>query len=609
MPVSLYQKHRPNKFSDIVGQRHVIKILQAEISQNKLAHAYIFIGPRGTGKTTIARIFANAVNCKNPDSNGNPCGKCEVCQAVNQNKFLDLIEIDAASNRGVDNIRELKERVNLFPVMGKYKVYIIDEVHMLTKEAFNALLKTLEEPPDHVIFILATTEPHKIPATIMSRCERFVFHLADSKRLEQLLEDVLKKEGVKIEDEAKELIIMQANGSYRDMLSALDPIISASGGKITTDLVTSLLGLFDKNLIFEFLESVFSLDLVKVNNALQLVEKKAGNISNFMQVLINQIRQDIINFHKNKKIPKYYKDASYSDLIKFLSLLVSQYTQLRYLFTEILGLQLAVYEFLTYKLSGASKPINEKYADSLSNVAVSVNDVQFNTQANMQAGLQNNNIKNKDAINVDVLKSKNQQEGSSINNGTTNKQDLKELDFSFAFEDDEKLGVSTLHEDDKLKNLQVAGMQSNKIQNKNTNNSGTLSFEHILQNWQVFLEHVKKEHGPLYAILKISKPISLVPSNNNYMLHVEVAYMYHKQKLEDSSTKSLLRKIFDKIFNKTITLVAIFNENRKKLISSKINSSNNNSANIKKLDTVSSKKSAQNPDNIIADVFGSDIEL
>src|SRR3990172_10193106 len=228
-----YLKYRPQKFSDIVGQEHTVKTLLSQLEAGKIGHGYLFAGPRGTGKTSTARIFAKAVNCQKytKPKFGEPCNKCKSCMAVFTGSHLDLIEIDAASNRLIEDVRDLREKIKLSPVSSRFKVYIIDEAHMLTREAFNALLKTLEEPPKHAIFILATTEPSKLPSTIISRVQRFNFQRAKDEELAMALRKIIKEEGIKIDDEAIFAIAKAADGSFRDAVSFLDQL-SASSQKV-----------------------------------------------------------------------------------------------------------------------------------------------------------------------------------------------------------------------------------------------------------------------------------------------------------------------------------------------------------------------------------------
>ena len=239
--LAFYRTFRPKTFDEVVRQEHIVRILKNQIATDKVGHAYLFCGPRGTGKTSLAKIFARAINCENP-VDGSPCGKCPSCKALSEGSNLDVYEIDAASNNGVDEMRDLREKVQYPPVAGKYKVYIIDEVHMLTASAFNAVLKTLEEPPRHAIFILATTEPQKIPATILSRCMRFDFKLIPRKDLEGLIKSVLVKTGKEFEEEAITAIARAGAGSARDSLSIADMCASYSRGKLTYSDVNAVLG-------------------------------------------------------------------------------------------------------------------------------------------------------------------------------------------------------------------------------------------------------------------------------------------------------------------------------------------------------------------------------
>ena len=229
--MSLYLKYRPQNFSTLVGQEHAKKTIQSALKSQSLSHAYLFCGPRGTGKTSLARILAKGLNCTSPVAEIEPCNQCEICQSINAGKLVDLIEIDAASNRGIDEIRELREKIVFSPSQAKTKVYIIDEVHMLTKEAFNALLKTLEEPPSHAYFVLATTEAHKIPETIVSRCQQFSFSRIDVTDISRRLEEIAQNEGAKFEKNALDLIAKLSSGGLRDAIGLLEQMMTA--GEVT----------------------------------------------------------------------------------------------------------------------------------------------------------------------------------------------------------------------------------------------------------------------------------------------------------------------------------------------------------------------------------------
>ncbi len=267
---ALYRKFRPAQFADVKGQDHIITTLQNQIKANRIGHAYLFCGTRGTGKTTVAKIFARAVNCEHP-VDGSPCGECDMCRSIAAGTSMNVIEIDAASNNGVDNIREIREEVAYRPTEGRYKVYIIDEVHMLSIGAFNALLTTLEEPPEYVIFILATTEVHKIPITILSRCQHYDFKRISIETITDRMRELMDAEGVEVEDKALKYIAKAADGSMRDALSLLDQCIAFYlGQKLIYDNVLEVLGAVDTDVFSRLLRKVIDRD---VSGALDVVEE------------------------------------------------------------------------------------------------------------------------------------------------------------------------------------------------------------------------------------------------------------------------------------------------------------------------------------------------
>lgn len=288
----LYRKYRPKTFAEVVGQEHVVQTLTNAISSGMISHAYLFSGQRGSGKTTIARLLAKAINCENRKDGFEPCNKCSSCNEINEARAIDLIEVDAASNRGIDEIRELRDGIRFAPTKSKYKVFIIDESHQLSKDAANALLKTLEEPPSHAVFILATTEIHKMIPTIISRCQRFDFRKLKVEEIIGRLETIAKKEQCAIENSALELIALNSGGSVRDAEALLDQVL-AFGGKNTED-IKELLGMVDMELVGQFTDLLFQ---KKVPLAIEFLNKtieKGGDPQEFAESLINYLRQGLI---------------------------------------------------------------------------------------------------------------------------------------------------------------------------------------------------------------------------------------------------------------------------------------------------------------------------
>lgn len=302
---ALYRKYRPTRFSEIVGQEHIKRLLKNALDKRRISHAYIFAGPRGTGKTTTARILAKSLNCEN-NQYKEPCNECVSCKAIDNGSHLDVIELDAASNRGIDEVRKIREGVNFTPVMGKYKVYIIDEVHMLTKEAFNALLKTLEEPPQHVVFILATTNPEKIPPTIISRCQVLEFRNISNDEIKSRLREICEKEGYDVTDEALEKVVRKAAGGLRDALSILEQVVRYSGGEVTPETVNEALGLVGDETIDEFIESLRTGDLQSVEDIIDEVYVERGDFDTFLTQVIEKLLEQK-NSHGIKLASEIYK--------------------------------------------------------------------------------------------------------------------------------------------------------------------------------------------------------------------------------------------------------------------------------------------------------------
>ena len=333
MHKALYRVYRPKTFEDVVGQEHIVKTLKNQIKNNNIGHAYLFSGTRGTGKTSTAKIFARAVNCLNP-INEEPCNECEICIDTLNDNIMDIVEIDAASNNSVDDIRELRESVKYTPSKAKYKVYIIDEVHMLSQGAFNALLKTLEEPPSYVIFILATTEPHKIPATILSRCQRFDFKRVSSKDIADRMSYICEKENIQAEDKALSLIARNSQGALRDALSILDQCMSFGNDKIEYNDVIELLGTVNIDELFQLSQSIIDEDTKKslqILNEFIIWGKDIRNLINdlidhFRNLMVCKVSKDldeIISLPEEsiERLKEQSKTININDLIRILNIL------------------------------------------------------------------------------------------------------------------------------------------------------------------------------------------------------------------------------------------------------------------------------------------------
>lgn len=369
MSLVLYRKYRPQKFSDFIGQEHIIQTLKNAVSSGLISHAYLFAGPRGSGKTTLARILAKALNCQNRKSGDyEPCNQCTSCLEITEGRSMDLVEIDAASHRGIDDVRELRDGIKFVPVKSKYRIFIIDESHQLTKEAANALLKTLEEPPDHAIFILATTEVHKMIPTIVSRCQRFDFKKLTLSEILKKLTFICEKEKIKIEKEALELIALNSQGSFRDAESLLDQVVTLYGQKeIRVEEIKDLLGLVENELISKFCDLLVEKNSSGAINFLNDIVEKGLDLEEFTKTLINYLRKILLlkitikekKYLSNKdvawletgmtkeefqKIKELAEKFNEEELKNFLNLFLDAQNKIKYSPIPQLPLELAVVE-------------------------------------------------------------------------------------------------------------------------------------------------------------------------------------------------------------------------------------------------------------------------
>lgn len=370
------RKWRPQRFDEVVGQEHITTTLKNALKSNRLAHAYIFTGSRGVGKTTTARILAKAINCLNP-VDFEPCNQCDICKSINDFQSLDIIEIDGASNRGIDDIRNLRESVRYAPTTGKYKVYIIDEVHMLTTESFNAFLKTLEEPPSHTIFIFATTDIHKVPLTIISRCQRFDFKRINLNIIKEQLKKIADSENIKINDQALTIIAKKADGAMRDAQSFFDQVIAFCGNEVDSDTVAKILNIIDQEIFFKVSDAIIEKNFQAAFDVIDLIHNSGWDFTDFLEGLVEHFRNILSVLITEKTdlletaeiyLPKYkayLNSYSKSDILRVLNFLIKNQTELKFSNNKKVKVEIILSHLIGLQNSVAiSEIINEIQKDS-----------------------------------------------------------------------------------------------------------------------------------------------------------------------------------------------------------------------------------------------------
>lgn len=498
---TIYQKHRPALFSEISGQAHIVKTLSNSIVNNRVGQAYLFTGSRGVGKTTLARIFSKAVNCLKPVKKKSgillePCNKCQNCRAIMENKTIDINEIDGASHTGVDNIRQLKEKVNLTPSSLKYKIYIIDEVHMLSIGAFNALLKTLEEPPQHVIFILATTELHKIPETIVSRCQRFTFNRLTQDQIIDRLKQIAKKEKVKIDNLALEIIATEAEGGMRDAESILNQIIALEDKNITGEEVSQILGTSSQNQIVVFFEKLFNHDIKGLLKQIDELQDQGIYLSNFNKTLLSILRNLVIY----KINPKIKNNSIFSkENTEKLNKISRE--------NEIEKFILAIDLF--------QKSLNDAKNSTIPQLPLELACIEFYLKQNpSQIEIKNN--------------SKTLTEKKPIINKVQN------IDQNSTISSQSKAQKSEAAESEPENTSKQVVSKSNQ---KNPD------FKKIIASWSKILETIKLQNHSIYACLKSCIPVNL----KDETFYIKTNYSFHKNRLNDNKNKLTIVEIIDKI--------------------------------------------------------------
>ena len=504
---TLYRKYRPSLFSEISGQEYVIKTLTNAIKNSQVSHAYLFTGPRGTGKTTTARIFAKTINCLKPVTKTNnetvhiePCNKCQNCQTILKNQAMDLIEIDAASHTGVDNIRQLKEAINVPPTNFKYKVYIIDEVHMLSMGAFNALLKTLEEPPAHAIFILATTELHKVPETILSRCQRFNIKPLTKEQIISRLKQIADSEKIKTDREALELIASEANGGMRDAESLLGQIISLGEKKITSKDIQEILGSSAKNTLPKIIKMIVDNNLPGVISLINELQKSGVNMKTFTNQLLNYFRDLLLLKISPDNNSELLKKLTSEELKKLQS--INRHFDLQKLIIIISLLQTSQKNF-------------------------SQSDIP---QLPLEMAM------------VEYFLKINPRENNALKKKTKSEQKVNDTQ-KLPPEEPKNNKVSTPITNSVPKENITANTVSNKKNEITEAKNFSLDIKTLLDSWSDILTETKKHNQSILALLQNCAPIGI----DKTTALIKTKYPFHKDKLNEMENRLTIEKVFVKI--------------------------------------------------------------
>lgn len=533
---ALYRKYRPINFSSIVGQDVIVDILKNSIINNKVSHAYLFTGPRGTGKTSTAKILAHAVNCLN--FTNDICGECSICKSLDLNDS-DIVEIDAASNNGVDEIRSLRDNVNLMPAFCKYKIYIIDEVHMLSTGAFNALLKTLEEPPSHVIFILATTEPNKIPLTILSRCQRFDFNKINMNDLISRLKYIVNEEGRVVSDNILEQIAKISDGGLRDAINLLDQVLSLPDENINIDEVEKLSGKISTQSVYDLFSYIINNDLVSILNFSTYMFDNGKNYKDLADSMLSFLRDISIN----TEVPNYF-DKSYSELLSKISISFNNLIKMSSIINELSK---------ELKNSNNQKMLFEIYVFQMCNILNYVDKVEvINTSINNQ---KNVNIKNDKNENINIETKQNLIDSDlkdiRINNvfAGANKEILNSVNSKYYLINDyisnKKYNMVSIL----LSSGRIVVASDKYLLFSFKNKSDVLKFDSIYKQIEQFL---KKIYDESYKIVAVSDK-EWVEMKNNYINNIKnkISYVFIEEndvKLEMSENSNALENSALNIF-------------------------------------------------------------
>ncbi len=556
MYVALYRKWRPRKFDDICGQEHITLSLKNQIKADRISHAYLFCGTRGTGKTTAAKILAKAVNCLDL-KDGNPCEECESCKSINEGNSIDVFEIDAASNRGIDNIRDLREAVKFTPI-GKYKLYIIDEVHMLTNEAFNALLKTLEEPPAYVIFVLATTEPHKLPATILSRCQRFDFKRIGPKCMSDRLSLISKEEGIKIGKEALELIVRNSDGAMRDAISIMDQCAVYSSKNISTDDVSAVLGIVNDKYLFEIADSILKEDIVNIMKLLTKISDEGKDMQQFtrdlqmhyrnllMANVVNQA-EDVIDLSKEKidLLKKQGKSYTKESILRCIKVLSELSADMKWSPQPMLLLEVALIKMSKLEKDMSYEGLTARIATLEKAIAEGEISVKTHKLKNEQTSLSDNEEEypNGDSGDEDVF--------IELNNAVDSHSEDNKVQ--------EKETVDTLRAEIHDEFEVPEPSQEETINNESSENVQGKTENKIVESWDDFVKEFGiRKRMLLRTYLSSCKPI--VIDGHKLLLCFKGIDYFFKEALEENKLKKEIEDMAKEYFDISVIVKPVFEE-------------------------------------------------
>ena len=537
---ALYRKYRPEKFEDLLGQDNITRALRNQIKKNEISHAYVFSGTRGTGKTSAAKIFSKAVNCLNP-IDGEPCNECENCKAISSDRSLDVVEMDAASNNGVDDIRDIKEKVVYPPQNLKYKVYIIDEVHMLSKGAFNALLKVLEEPPSHLIFILATTEIEKIPATILSRTQKYNFVRISKEKIVENLEKICKTENRSCDKKVFELIANNSDGSMRDSLSILDQLLSIDQDHISYDIAIDVLGISSEKLIYDLIKTLIDKDLRAAIDQLDLVYKDGKDILILVDELIKRLRDILVI--KLIEDPKELLYTTDRDSYRKLAEIVDNTTLLEII--DILNKMLADMKYAQDK-----RTILEMNIIKIVELSSNSLEARIKRLEDYIADPKNNNLKN-----LVQIESKEVKETKDLKENKRQVENINTIDEkTIKPEKEEKI-----EKEDKLGKKE----EEKNSQDLDSKDEDDLSIENIKSDWNNILIELRKR-GRMNIPILLSSGKAVDYNNKTLIIEYDRADAFNYEAISNQENTKFVEDFLNNYYNRDISVRFILDKDEKK---------------------------------------------